>query len=341
MKSALAGYVGAMNDNYAVYYDEEEFERLYEEMNGVYVGIGVSFRLSEIQLEGKTRQAVEIVGVTTGGAAEAAGILVGDYILAVVGEKETISTDGLTSDEVIALVRGKEGTNVTLSILRRNGNEEIVKNYTMKRVSVVSPSVTYSVQGNIGVVRITGFDLQTPTQLTNAMDALILQDIQKFVIDLRSNPGGDLSSVLACASYFLEENDVILSKEYKNGDSVVYRAVKRSGSCRVTEEDIGKYRGYEYVILTNGATASAAEILTAVFRDYSLGTLIGKKTFGKGIVQTVYALNGFGGVKFTTSLYYPPCGDCYHGIGIAPDIEVNNTETEDLQMQAALKELNQ
>ena len=341
MKSALAGYVGAMNDNYAVYYDEEEFERLYEEMNGVYVGIGVSFRLSEIQLEGKTRQAVEIVGVTTGGAAEAAGILVGDYILAVVGEKETISTDGLTSDEVIALVRGKEGTNVTLSILRRNGNEEIVKNYTMKRVSVVSPSVTYSVQGNIGVVRITGFDLQTPTQLTNAMDALISQDIQKFVIDLRSNLGGDLSSVLACASYFLEENDVILSKEYKNGDSVVYRAVKRSGSCRVTEEDLGKYRGYEYVILTNGATASAAEILTAVFRDYSLGTLIGKKTFGKGIVQTVYALNGFGGVKFTTSLYYPPCGDCYHGIGIAPDIEVNNTETEDLQMQAALKELNQ
>ena len=341
MKSALAGYVGAMNDNYAVYYDEEEFERLYEEMNGVYVGIGVSFRLSEIQLEGKTRQAVEIVGVTTGGAAEAAGILVGDYILAVVGEKETISTDGLTSDEVIALVRGKEGTNVTLSILRRNGNEEIVKNYTMKRVSVVSPSVTYSVQGNIGVVRITGFDLQTPTQLTNAMDALISQDIQKFVIDLRSNLGGDLSSVLACASYFLEENDVILSKEYKNGDSVVYRAVKRSGSCRVTEEDLGKYRGYEYVILTNGATASAAEILTAVFRDYSLGTLIGKKTFGKGIVQTVYALNGFGGVKFTTSLYYPPCGDCYHGIGIAPDIEVNNTETEDLQMQTALKELNQ
>lgn len=340
MKKALAGYVGAMNDGYAVYYDEEAFDRLFEEMNGVYVGIGVSIRMSEIELEGKTRQAVEIVGVTTGGAAEAAGLLVGDYILAIVRESETVSTDGLSSDEVAALVRGEEGTNVTLSILRRNGNEEFVKNYTMKRVSVVSPSVTHSVQGDVGIVYITGFDLQTPTQLTNAMDTLISQDIQKFVIDLRSNPGGDLSSVLACASYFLEENDVILSKEYKNGDSVVYRTVRRSGSCPVAQEDIGKYRGYEYVILTNGATASAAEILTAVFRDYSLGILIGKKTFGKGIVQTVYALNGFGGVKFTTSLYYPPCGVCYHGVGIEPDIEVNNTETEDLQMQAALNELN-
>ena len=341
MKSALAGYVGAMNDNYAVYYDEEEFERLYEEMNGVYAGIGVSIRMVEIELEGKNRQAAEIASVTSGGAAEAAGILVGDYILAVVGEKETVSTDGLTSDEIAAMVRGKEGTKVTLSMLRRDGNQETIKNYTMKRASVVTSSVFHSVQNGVGVIGITGFDLQTPVQLTKAMDTLIAQNIEKFVIDLRSNPGGDLSSVLACASYFLEVNDVILSKEFKDGDSVVYRAVKRSGSCPVAEEDIGKYRGYEYVILTNGATASAAEILTAVFRDYSLGTLIGKKTFGKGIVQTVYALNGFGGVKFTTSLYYPPCGDCYHGIGIAPDIEVNNTKTEDLQMQAALKELNQ
>ena len=116
MKSALAGYVGAMNDNYAVYYDEEEFERLYEEMNGVYAGIGVSIRMVEIELEGKNRQAAEIASVTSGGAAEAAGILVGDYILAVVGEKETVSTDGLTSDEIAAMVRGKEGTKVTLSM---------------------------------------------------------------------------------------------------------------------------------------------------------------------------------------------------------------------------------
>lgn len=339
MKSALEGYVSAMNDGYAVYYDQEAFDRLYEEMRGVYAGIGVTFRLSEIELEGEKRQAVEVVSVTKGGAAEAAGLLAGDYILAVVGKSETISVDGLSSDEIAALIKGKEGTKVTVSVLRRNGNEEFIKNYTMKRVSVVSPSVTYSVQDDIGIVRITGFDLQTPVQLTNAMDALISQNIKKFVIDLRSNPGGDLSSVLACASYFLEENDVILSKEYKNGDSVVYRAVRRSGSCSVGEEDIGKYRGYEYVILTNGATASAAEILTAVFRDYSLGTLIGKKTFGKGIVQTVYALNDFGGVKFTTSLYYPPCGVCYHGVGIEPDVEVNNTETEDFQMQAALNEL--
>lgn len=341
INAALKSYVSSMNDAYAVYYDQGEFDRLNEEINGVYVGIGVSFQLSEIELEGKKRMAVEIVGVTKGSSAEAAGLLVGDYILAVMGESGDISVDGLESDAIVSLIRGKEGTTVTITVLRRMGNEEMIKQYTLKRVSVASASVSCKVSGQVGIVRISGFDMQTPTQLADAMDGLIAEGIGKFVIDLRSNPGGDLSSVIACASYFLEENDVILSKEYKNGDSVVYRAVKRSGTCPVSEEDIGKYRGYEYMILTNGATASASEILAAVFRDYSLGTIVGKKTYGKGIVQTIYSLNEFGGVKFTTSLYYPPCGVCYHGIGIEPDVEVSNTETEDLQIKAALELLNQ
>lgn len=343
MNGALNGYVGAMDDGYAVYYDREQFDRLYEEMNGVYVGIGVTIQISEIELEGKKRTAVEIVNVTKGAAAESAGLLVGDYILAVVSASGDISTDGLSSDQIVNLIRGKEGTSVTLSVLRRGENEEIIQNYTMKRVSVVAPSVSYRLSElaeSVGVVEISGFDLQTPSQLVDAMDALVGQGVRKFVIDLRSNPGGDLGSVVACASYFLQVDDVILSKEYKNGDSVEYRAVKRSGNCPVSEEDIGKYRDYEYVILTNGMTASAAEILTAVFRDYSLGTLVGEKTFGKGIVQTVYPLNDFGGVKFTTSVYYPPCGVCYHDIGITPDIEVKNTDTEDRQMQTAINELN-
>ena len=342
MNGALSGYVNAMNDGYAVYLDQEAFERFSEKMSGVYVGIGVIFQLSTVELAGELRQAAEIVQVTKGSTAEAAGLLVGDYVLAVVQGTETVSIDGLTENEITSLIKGEKGTNVTLSVLRRSGNEEIVKQYTMKRASVTALSVESHVLASaedVGVVRITGFDLQTPIQLTRTMDELIASGIQKFVIDLRNNPGGDLASVLACASYFLEPNDVVLSKESKNGDSVVYRAVKRLGSCPVSTEDIGKYRGYQYVILTNGNTASAAEILSAVFRDYSLGTLVGKTTFGKGIVQTVYALNGFGAVQFTTSVYYPPCGVSYHGVGIDPDIEVSNTETEDLQLAAALNEL--
>ncbi len=322
MEAALRGYVNSLDDAYAVYYNQQEYQDLITSNSGMYVGIGISVQHVQVELMGKTVDAIKIVKVNENSGAMQAGLLEGDLILAVVDKAGEMSVSELSYSTAISMIKGEVGTSVTLSVLRRTGNEEVIKQYTVKRMAVLADSVKYAVSEadpTVGIISITGFDIRTPEVLSSAMDTLIGQGIRKFVIDLRNNPGGDLDSVVACASFFLENNDLILTKEFKSGESVSYRAVARTGSIAVAASDIGKYRDYDYVVLINKNTASAAEILTSVFRDYELGTLVGDKTYGKGIVQTVYALGDFGAVKFTTSLYYPPNGVCYHAVGIEPN----------------------
>ncbi len=333
IEAALDAYVGALNDDYAEYYNKKEYADFLEDAQGAYVGIGITVQISETNVLGNPRSSMKIVGVSKGSSAEKAGLLTGDHILAVVENGAEITLEDITYDEMISRIKGKAGTTVTLSVMRQEENEYVVRKYTVERMEVVYESVTYeksTSDPSIGVITISKFDLRTSELLNKAMDALIAEGIQKFIFDLRDNPGGDLGAVVACASYFLEKDDLILTKESKSGSSVVYRATVRSG---VKESDIGKYRDYSYVLLINGNTASAAEILTSVFRDYSLGTLVGEKTFGKGIVQTIYRVGNFGAVKFTTALYYPPSGECYHGVGIEPNIPAITAEE---QMNAAL-----
>ncbi len=333
IEAALDAYVGALNDDYAVYYNKKEYAAFLEDAQGAYVGIGITAQPSETDALGEIRDSIKIVNVSKGSCAEEAGLLVGDHILAVVENDEEITLADITYEEMISRIKGEAGTKVTLSVLRQEGNEFVVRRYTVKRMEVVYESVTYEksvTDPSVGVVSINKFDLRTPELLSKAMDALIADGIEKFIIDLRDNGGGDLVSVVSCASYFLKKDDLILTKEAKSGSSVVYRATVRSD---VKETDIGKYRGYSYVLLINGNTASAAEILTSVFRDYELGTLVGEKTFGKGIVQTIYRVGNFGAVKFTTALYYPPSGKCYHGDGIEPNLYAATAEE---QMNAAL-----
>ncbi len=323
IEAALDGYVGALNDDYAVFYTKEEYKAEMESFGGQFVGIGVAISHEEIMLGGKTEKAIRIVSVTEGSSAEEAGLRAGDYIVAIVGESGEMTVSELSYQTAVSMIKGEAGTTVTLSILRRNGNDDVIKHYKVERRPVVFESVTFErcpEDPTVGVIRIKEFNLLTPSQLQDAMDTLVSYGIEKFILDLRDNGGGGLESVVACAGYFLEENDLVLTKERKSGDRTEYRAVPRSGEIKVKKEDIGKYRGYKYVLLVNGNTASAAEIMTAAFRDYALGTVVGTRTFGKGIVQTTYDLGDIGAVKFTTSLYYPPCGVCYHGEGILPDV---------------------
>ncbi len=339
IEAALAAYVDALDDDYAVYYNKEEYAALLESVQGTFVGIGVTAQQSTVNAFGEEWETVRIVSVYKNSTAEAAGLKPDDHILAIIDGENEISLSNISYDEFINHIKGKEGTSVTLSVLRREKNEYSIIEYTIKRAEVRFESVTYEkspLDQTVGVVTVNKFDEQTHILLSKAMDALIEDGVKKFIIDLRDNGGGDFISAIACSSFFLQKDDLILTRESKSGTREVYRAVPRSGSIVVKESDIGKYSGYSYVILVNGNTASSAEILTAVFRDYSLGTLVGTKTFGKGIVQSVYELGDFGGVKFTTALSYPACGVCYHGIGIQPDIVAAEP---DAQMQAALNAL--
>ncbi|MBQ7294461.1 MAG: hypothetical protein IJW79_12070 [Clostridia bacterium] len=347
--AALKAYVYASGDPYSEYYNEEDFKALYDENYGRYVGIGVTISLSEVVYNGETLSLYEVVRVADGSPAQEAGILCGDLLYSLrENGKETFSSD-VGADVFTSMVKGEEGTFVSLSVLRKSYGEYEKIDIRVERRTVISESVFWEISSDakdVGVVSIYQFDMNTPVELEKSFDYFKKNNIKKAVIDLRGNGGGDLYSVVACASYFVNSGDVIISSEDNVGYKEVYKAQPRSYSydystCNVSENDIGKYRDFEIVVLVDGYTASAAELLTAVFRDYGLAAVVGETTYGKGTMQTIFPLKeeGIGGgIKITTDIYFPPCGENYDGIGIIPDVTVEHSGTEeDNQLKAAIE----
>lgn len=331
LSEAIRAYVAASGDDYTVYYDAEEFEQLTKANQGNYVGIGVSAEAGMTVYADETVKVLRIATVQKNSPAQKAGVLKGDEVLAIVNEGSTTYVNDVSYSEAMAFIRGEAGSSVGLILLREVSNERVRLEVNILREELTLESVSSRISetdATVGILTVSGFDLTTPTSLKRCMDSLLEQGIGRFVIDLRDNGGGDLASVVACASYFLNPKDVILSTKDKDGNQTVYtaKAQKRSGeyaSCSVSEEEIGMYRGYSYAILINGNTASAAELLAAVFRDYSLGVLVGEQSYGKGSVQGLYPLKDIGlegGLRVTTKMYFPPCGEGYNNIGITPDI---------------------
>ena len=351
LEAALKAYASSTGDRYTVYYDTEEFAALAEDNEGRYVGIGVTVKEVEIVYMGESIRIIEIVKVADNSPASEAKLLVGDMIYSLYENGEEIFANDVGKDAFSSMIRGEEGTYAEISVLRpsENGYDKI--DVTLQRRKVENKSVEYASAANeptVGVVTVSQFDLNTPVLLSEAFGAFAKRGINKVVIDLRDNPGGDLNSVIACASYFVNEGDVIISAEDNANNVVTYKALSRTygasySSCNVAKNDIGKFKDFEIAVLVNGNTASAAELLTAVFRDYELATVIGENTFGKGTMQTIYSLERYGlegGIKITTSVYFPPCGENYDGVGIAPDIVVNKIDGEvDNQLLAAIDEL--
>lgn len=332
--AALKAYIEASGDKYAQYYTDEEYAELRAENTGHYVGIGVVVQETEITYNAKDITVVEIIRISRNSpAAQSAALSVGDYIYAVGTDEDTLFVNDIGMDGTTKLIRGEAGTSVSLTVLSKNETGYEEKQVSVERKEVESISVDFFISAvasevKVGVLRIYQFDLTTPTQLCQAIDALSAQGVKHFVFDLRDNGGGDLWSVVACASYFVKSGDIIMSEENKNGEIEELRAVLRTHtgdyeSCSVSALDIGKYAAYEFSVLVNENTASAAELFTAVLRDYELATVVGVNTFGKGSVQSYIPLSSYGmkGVlKVTTSHYFPPCGQGYHGVGITPDV---------------------
>ena len=357
--AALKAYVGAAGDKYTVYYDAEEYAALTQENQGHYVGIGVTTQEASVEYLGRSVAVLEVVRVAADSPAETAGLLAGDYIYAVDTDEGVQYVEDVGRDIAVELIRGERGTTVKLLWLTWDGIDYILKEAELTRKEVVTVSAEFRVSEtdpSVGVVSLYQFDLTTPTQLCSAFDSLKSQGITNVVLDLRDNGGGDLLSVIACASYFVGHGDVIITAESKDGTKDTQRAVRRVysnsySSCTVLDEDIGKYRDFRVAVLVNENTASAAELLTAVFRDYKLAPVIGVQTFGKGSVQRLISLEPYGiegGIKVTTSLYYPPNGEGYNGVGITPDIivelaeglDINNiSEQQDTQLVRAIEEL--
>lgn len=355
MDSVLKAYAGSTGDKYAEYYTAEEFEAMTSENAGEMQGVGINI------IQNTEYDCIEVISVMPDSPALEAGVQPGDLIFYVGrGEtRESVSSLGYTN--AVKKLQGLAGTMAEF-VVRRGADLTDEVEFSIKRGYVTTQSVTYRIASNapsVGIVKVIQFDLTTPGQFSAAVDALRASGINEFVFDLRYNPGGDLQSIIAVLSYFLNEDDVIISTLDKAGNKTVdkVRVSHFTGDyagCSVSETDIGKYKGLKCVVLVNDNTASAAELFTANFRDYKLAPIIGVTTYGKGSMQSIMSLQQFGytgGVKLTTKMYFPPCGESYEGIGIAPDIEVELNEaaakvniyklpdTDDNQLQRGIEEL--
>ena len=334
LKAVLDAYVNETGDVYAAYYTEEEYAALSMDMAGNHVGIGVTITRETLDLPGGEAEAYRIEEVYPGSGAEEAGLQAGEWIGAVKKDGAYISVGQLGLEAAAAEIRGEAGTAIELVILHRNGNNYESRIVAVKRSAVITRSVrlTYA-EGDptVAVVRISEFDYTTPTQFAEAMETAKENGALHFVFDVRGNPGGELDSIYAVLSNFLLQDELVLKMVDANGSSVAeypMKPVQYSGvraGCSVTQEQIGRYRDLDFVVLCDGNTASAAEVFTAALRDFGLAKeIVGIKTFGKGIVQGYYRLeleDLVGYLKLTIAGYVTQCGTSYHGIGIEPTVQ--------------------
>lgn len=291
-----AGMVNALGDPYSVYYTEEEWDDLMRETEGIYYGIGAYLMLDQ------NTGAAKISGVIDNTPAQEAGLRADDLIYKVDGEM----TQGLELSEIVARVKGEEGTTVHLTIYRE-GEADYLE-IDVERRKIESPTVNYEMlENDIGYIQITEFDDVTTDQFTEALSTVKGSGAKGLILDLRGNPGGSLSVVVDIAREILPKG-VIVYTEDKYGERDEYNCDGRK------ELDI------PLVVLVNGNSASASEILAGAIKDYGKGTLIGTTTFGKGIVQRVLPLTDGTALKLTISAYYTPDGNNIHGVGIEPDI---------------------
>ncbi|MCR5746534.1 MAG: S41 family peptidase [Lachnospiraceae bacterium] len=315
------GLVSSLGDKYAYYYTEEELKLDRENTAGEFTGIGCTIgNDTELGM-------CYIAGVMPGYSAEQAGIMVGDYFIEVDGEDAT----NWTSAEVASHVKGPEGTTVNIKMLRKDEELE----FTVERVKVESETVTYEMYdeaNKIGYIRILEFDAITVTQFKDAKEDLTKQGMEGLILDLRSNPGGLVNACADIASELLPKGKIAYALS-KDGKKIEWNC---DGKNEIK---------IPVVILVNGGSASAAEILTGAMKDHEKATVLGTTTYGKGIIQNTYSLGDGTAVEFTAGEYYLPKGECIHERGIDPDIELDLDKEaylkdgSDNQLEAAGKEM--
>lgn len=295
------GMVNSLGDPYSEYYSKEELEEVLNSNNGISYGIGAYISIN------KQMNMAMISGVMEESPALEAGLREGDIIYEVDGE----STQGMSLTQVVSRVKGKEGTNVHITIYRENENDllemDIKRSKRLETTTVDSGILEDTDQ--IGYLRIREFDVVTVDQYTEAMAELREYGMKGLILDLRSNPGGDLAAVVDIARKILPAGLIVYTED-KEGNRKEYTSDGRK------ELDI------PLVVLVNEYSASASEILAGAIQDYNKGTLIGTTTYGKGIVQQIQTLDDGTALKLTISAYYTPAGRNIHGIGIEPDIEL-------------------
>ncbi|MDP3985687.1 MAG: S41 family peptidase [bacterium] len=313
---SLRGMVEALEDPYTVFLDPEMTDRFTQELAGKFEGIGAEIGMKD--------GALLIVAPLPGSPAERAGLLAGDRILAIDGT----DVAGMTIEEAVSRIRGPQDTQVTLSILR--GEADAPKDIVITRDEIVVHSVrTKFGEENIAVIDIFQFGDDTTAEFKQAVLEVVSKNPKGIIVDLRNNPGGFLDSAVDIAGEWVEKNQVVVVE--KNDERHDFRS---PGPARLA--------GIPTVVLVNGGSASGAEILAGALQDYTLATLVGTKTFGKGSVQDFQVFGDGSALKFTIAEWLTPLGRSINKLGIDPDEVVEFTEEDaaarrDPQMIRALE----
>lgn len=304
LEGALEGTLKALGDPYTQFMTKEEFEALMQDTEGTYEGIGVYITPSD-------DKKIMIVSPIEDTPAEKAGLKTGDKIIRINGTEYTADQ----IDQAVSIMKGAPGTSVTLTVQREKEDgtsdvSDITVNREKIRIKTIKPSM---LQDGVGYIRITTFDMQTAEDFKAAYMDLKNQGMKSLVIDLRYNPGGIIDATVGISDMFM-------------GEGVVTYTKTKAGEVEYFKSDT-EAEGMPIVLLINEGSASASEIMAGAMKDTKRATLIGTKTFGKGIVQRVQRFGNEGeGIKMTVSEYFTPNGINIHGIGIEPDIEIKLPE---------------
>lgn len=320
---AMNGYVSHLRDPFSYYISDEDLDGFNEEIEGNYVGIGVEITVDENNF-------LIVINSFDGSAAQAAGIKTGDRIIEVNGTP----VNGDMMDETVDMIRGLPGESVSLVILTPEGE---MRELDLVRTQVSIETVrTKMMENGIGYVRISSFDIGTDLEFIRKFEELDRNQLKGLIIDLRSNSGGTLDSVVRVADYLMPEGTVV--------------SIKYSDGSEISETSDAQHSvDIPMCVLINEGTASAAELLAGGLRDNNNARLVGQNSYGKGVVGQSFYIDSKSAVVLTIGEYFLPSGENIHKVGLAPDIEValeNQTtsiflmaQSEDTQLQRAIEEL--
>ena len=323
MDSAINGVLQSL-DPYSAYMSPEIFEQMQTETSGEFGGLGI-----EVGMEFGV---VKVISPIDNSPAERVGVKSGDYIVKI----NDIQVQGKTLSEAVQLMRGSVGSDIKITVRRRGVKKAIIFNITREIIEVKSVK-SKVIDKNVGYIRLTSFNENSSNQIKEKIKKFKKQkNIEKYILDLRNNPGGLLSQAIKISDFFLENGEIVSTKSRKRRENRKWFAKKGD-----------LINGETLIVLINYGSASASEIVAGALQDHKRAILIGESSYGKGSVQSIIPLKNNGAIRLTISKYYLPSGKSISEIGITPDIEIAessdefriNTETDN-QLDFAVKLLN-